>query len=89
MDEFINKTQLLKKTKNFMVDYNDTWQAHEIMAWINAMPSITREELLAEREEMADLLQDAVNELCGACGRYRSEHLGYCDGCKWREYRCG
>lgn len=35
------------------------------------------------------LLKDCVNELCSRCGRYRNEHLGACDGCKWKKVRCG
>ena len=34
-------------------------------------------------------LKDCVNELCSRCGRYRNEHLGACDGCKWKKVRCG
>lgn len=34
-------------------------------------------------------LKDCVNELCCRCGRYRNEHLGACDGCKWKKVRCG
>lgn len=35
------------------------------------------------------LLKNCVNELCYRCGEYRNEHLGACDGCKWKEVRCG
>ena len=35
------------------------------------------------------LLKDCVNELCSRCGRYRNEHLGACNGCKWKKVRCG
>lgn len=31
--------------------------------------------------------KDAVNELCLKCGQYKTEHLGSCDGCRWRELR--
>ena len=34
-------------------------------------------------------LHDCVNELCLRCGRYRQEHLGACDGCRWKKVRCG
>ena len=27
--------------------------------------------------------QDARNELCQKCGRYREAHKGACDGCRW------
>ena len=29
--------------------------------------------------------QDARNELCQKCGRYRESHNGACNGCRWRE----
>lgn len=29
--------------------------------------------------------QDARNELCQKCGRYREAHKGACDGCRWKE----
>lgn len=29
-------------------------------------------------------LEDCRNELCDRCGRYRDEHEGACNGCRWR-----
>lgn len=29
----------------------------------------------------------AVNELCLKCGLYKTQHLGSCDGCRWKELR--
>ena len=29
--------------------------------------------------------QDARNELCQRCGRYKEAHKGACDGCRWRK----
>ena len=29
--------------------------------------------------------QDARNELCQKCGRYREAHNGACNGCRWKE----
>ena len=40
-----------------------------------------REELTASQRRA----QDARNELCLKCGRYREAHIGVCDGCMWRE----
>ena len=28
--------------------------------------------------------RDCRNELCLRCGQYKTKHLGYCDGCRWR-----
>ena len=35
------------------------------------------------------LLQEAGNELCYKCGQYREEHLGACNGCRWRYVKSG
>ena len=40
-----------------------------------------REELTASQRRA----QDARNELCLKCGRYREAHIGACAGCMWRE----
>jgi hypothetical protein len=32
-------------------------------------------------------LRDCVNELCLRCGSYQNEHLGACDGCRWKDVR--
>lgn len=34
-------------------------------------------------------LKDCVNELCYRCGDYKEEHLGRCNGCRWKAVRCG
>ena len=31
-----------------------------------------------------ELFNDLRNELCLHCGKYTLQHLGACDGCKWR-----
>lgn len=38
-----------------------------------------------ELETMASNYKTLVNELCYHCGKYRTEHLGSCKGCKWVE----
>lgn len=43
--------------------------------------------LLAEMRKANSELKDAVNELCLKCGDYKTEHLGTCDGCRWKEVR--
>ena len=30
-------------------------------------------------------LLDCKNELCYRCGNYKEEHLGKCDGCRWKD----
>lgn len=36
-------------------------------------------------ESLQAQLADARNELCQKCGNYKRAHLGYCDGCRWKE----
>ena len=42
-----------------------------------------------EKENMEREFLDCVNELCLKCGNYRDEHLGACDGCRWKEVKHG
>lgn len=42
--------------------------------------NIRLEAQFAESQRRA---QDARNELCQKCGRYREAHKGACDGCRW------
>ena len=37
-----------------------------------------------ERDEARKELNEAKNELCYLCGKYREAHNGACDGCRWR-----
>ena len=45
--------------------------------------------LQADRDCTKAELRDCVNELCHKCGSYREEHLGACDGCRWKDVRHG
>lgn len=40
---------------------------------------------LKKYEELKNKLHDAVNELCVLCGKYQFEHIGMCDGCRWKQ----
>ena len=54
--------------------------------------SITFRDLVLTASDIVWLeseLRDCVNELCLKCGSYRDEHLGACDGCRWKEIRHG
>ena len=46
-------------------------------------------DMLVEIENLKAELHDCVNELCLRCGQYRQEHLGACDGCRWKAVRHG
>ena len=41
------------------------------------------------KESLKITLKDCVNELCLKCGSYLEEHLGACDGCRWKPIRHG
>ena len=47
-----------------------------------AQDNIKLREQLAASQRRA---QDARNELCQKCGRYRESHNGACNGCRWKE----
>jgi hypothetical protein len=36
-------------------------------------------------DQAKEMLKACRNELCLHCGRYKKEHLGYCDGCRWKD----
>ena len=38
-----------------------------------------------ERDEARKELNEAKNELCCKCGKYREAHNGACDGCRWEK----
>ena len=38
-----------------------------------------------ERDELKKELAAMRNELCYLCGKYREDHNGACDGCRWKE----
>jgi hypothetical protein len=46
-------------------------------------------EVICIVSESEDDLHDCVNELCLKCGQYRQEHLGACDGCRWKAVKEG
>ena len=42
--------------------------------------------------EIANLkaqLRDCINELCCYCPKVQREHLGACDGCRWKKIKGG
>ncbi len=45
--------------------------------------------LKAGKEEADNLFRERLilcrNELCLRCGSYKNQHLGACDGCRWKE----
>ena len=45
--------------------------------------------LQADRDYIKADLRDCVNELCLQCGQYQTEHLGSCDGCRWKKVKEG
>jgi hypothetical protein len=51
--------------------------------FVNAATLI--ESLQAQLAASQRRAQDARNELCLKCGRYREAHKGACDGCRWKE----
>ena len=58
--------------------FNPQWQS-----MYNAADLI--ESLQAQLTASQRMAQDARNELCQRCGRYKEAHKGACDGCRWKE----
>ena len=46
-------------------------------------------EVICLISESENDLHDCVNELCLKCGDYRREHLGACNGCRWKAVKEG
>lgn len=53
------------------------------------VPIQLAELIIGQMVEDASNLRDCVNELCLRCGSYKEEHLGACDGCRWKQVREG
>lgn len=34
--------------------------------------------------ELLEMLTDCRNDMCEKCGAYKKEHLGACEGCRWK-----
>jgi hypothetical protein len=39
--------------------------------------------------DLTNALRDCINELCCYCPRIQREHLGACDGCRWKNVKEG
>jgi len=55
-------------------------EPYHISAAIDLIESLQAELAASQRRA-----QDARNELCQRCGRYKEAHKGACDGCRWKE----
>lgn len=63
-------------------DFADAvWEAVEVIdGLLNDL-----QEALDTIEQNGKELKDCRNILCIYCGKYKKAHLGYCDGCRWRD----
>jgi len=59
-------------------------EASELMEISDLIESLQAQLAASQRRA-----QDARNELCLKCGRYRESHNGACDGCRWKENEDG
>ena len=50
-------------------------------------PEVETKNITVKATRHDELLHDAINELCNKCGKYETEHLGSCDGCRWLRYK--
>lgn len=51
--------------------------------------SVALTELICIVDGTESDLKDCVNELCYQCGKYSEQHLGACNGCRWKEVKDG
>lgn len=59
---------------------------------IAAIHSARTDEIVRLKTELKDarkLAKECANELCLRCGDYQREHLGACEGCRWKAVRHG
>ena len=76
------KNRLLRYTKKYLTEKTDPDFADAIF---EAAEELTVQSDVIEHLKVSKELKDCRNELCLHCGRYKKEHLGYCDGCRWKE----
>lgn len=62
-------------------------QQRHIEALLKANDSL--KDAIARRDKQIEKLgadrKDLINKLCQYCGKYKHEHEGACDGCRWRD----
>jgi hypothetical protein len=80
--ERTNAEELIRKLReNAYEPHVEDWQIFEwMMQSADLIESLTAQLAASQRRA-----QDARNELCLKCGRYRESHNGACDGCRWKE----
>ena len=72
--EFLQqKVSLYRCTDDIVAEYT----AERYLDFVNEIPKAD--------VVPAETVREMKNELCLYCGKYSEEHLGACDGCKWRE----
>ena len=59
-------------------------QINELMQTLDKERSVMIT-LKTERDKLFAENRDLRNELCVLCGKYKREHEGACDGCRWRK----
>lgn len=42
------------------------------------------DDVYSDLEKVEECLETCRNELCLHCGKYKNEHLGVCEGCRWK-----
>ena len=48
---------------------------------------LERDMVRKQNDHLLISLKDCANELCCKCGKSANEHLGACDGCKWKDVK--
>ena len=87
-------TELEKQQKEILQNIEDNIMELKVMKQImlKGMKELecasTEAELLRKQNDSLMLsLKNCTNELCMKCGKYKNDHLGACDGCKWKDVK--
>lgn len=48
---------------------------------------LERDMVRKQNDRLLTSLKDCANELCQKCGKYKNDHLGACDHCKWKDVK--
>jgi uncharacterized protein YlxW (UPF0749 family) len=83
MNTPMNANEMVNLLRARAETQNKRGYSGEASEWLELADLI--ESLQAELTTSQRMAQDARNELCLKCGRYREAHNGACDGCRWKE----
>lgn len=79
----MNEIEIMQTLREHATEYDRRGYSGEATERYEIIDLI--ESLQAQLAASQRRAQDARNELCLKCGRYRESHNGACNGCRWKE----